>query len=67
MKLKKLKGNETQKLAKIQHGPTEKVGFQVFVYFRFFMKPELVDHSLFKSWQQANDWQKVVGKEFIHL
>ena len=28
--------------AKILYGPREKVGFQVFVYFRFFMKPELV-------------------------
>ena len=54
-------------MAKIQYGPKEKVGFHVFVYFRFFMKPELVYHSLFKSWQQANAWQKVVGKEFIHL
>ena len=55
------------KRAKIQYGPKEKGGFQVFVYFRFFMKPDIVHHSLFKSWQQANAWQKVVGKEFIHL
>jgi hypothetical protein len=33
--------------AKILYGPKEKVGFQVFVYFRFFMKPELVQQSLF--------------------
>ena len=33
--------------AKILYGPKEKVGFQVFVNFRFFMKPELVHQSLF--------------------
>ena len=33
--------------AKIRYGPKEKVGLQVFVYFRFFMKPDLVHHSLF--------------------
>ena len=37
--------------AKIQYGPKEKVCFQfyVVVYFRFFMKPEIVHHSLFLS------------------
>ena len=34
--------NPTFKMAKIQYGPKEKVGFQVFGYFRFFIKPELV-------------------------
>ena len=33
-------------LAKILYGPKEKVGFQAFVYFRFFMKLELVHESL---------------------
>ena len=51
-----------KKTAKILYGPKEKVGFQVFVYFRFFMKPELVHQSLFQSWQKVNAWQKVVRK-----
>ena len=49
--------------AKILYGPTEKIGFQVFVYFRFVMKPELAHQSLFKGWQKVNAWQKVVGKK----
>ena len=42
-----LEVKRTKSSAKILYGPKEKVGFQVFVCFRFFMKPELVNQCIF--------------------